>query len=542
MSRRLVILTTALAAIAALAPSAAYADVTALQTEAYAKPSGVGSINFWWHIKYTNAGQPMAICFRDRDGSVGTWSYPSDGDMYGGPYAVPPPAITGQPDRSCQYVGSGIDTDFHYRADNVVSGHLYFFCAKEWDYYSNIGWQPSAIPAQCPGGYYSNQSYDGVTLTGIFVTSELPTSPVTIDGGAAYTRDPTLHIHIGYADALSVPAWPASFMCSILVRDCVNADGSAFTYQSSCSNYPASGDSCTYVYNGADGTVHECVRVADLAIPDSGESAPPNLAAARANYANLSDATCAQIIVDRQPPTITASANPANPNVGDRVTFSASSADAGSGPSNSYTWDFGDGSPTEHGASVTHVYTSPGAMNAKVTTSDKAGNSAEKQVPLMVSAPSSGGPGSTGPGSTGPGNTGPGSSGPGSSGGTLTPPPTSTQVGQQGPGGTQTTSISAGHAAALKLIAPNKVSLRQSHHRLLLEISVPAAGEIDLVLRHGHNRLARGHVKLGRKRAIGFVLTLPGSVSPGRLQLEITFTLRGERKGSTHTLTITFTK
>jgi hypothetical protein len=45
---------------------------------------------------------------------------------------------------------------------------------------------------------------------------------------------------------------------------------------------------------------------------------------------------------------------------------------------------------------------------------------------------------------------------------------------------------------------------------------------------------------VSRKRAIGFALTLPRSLSPGRFQLVVTVSLLGGRYRSTRTLTIAF--
>ena len=63
----------------------------------------------------------------------------------------------------------------------------------------------------------------------------------------------------------------------------------------------------------------------------------------------------------------TSSLNPSN--VGDTVTFTASATDS-SGATPSYTWDFGDGSATVSGASVTHMFAAQGFYTVTVMASN----------------------------------------------------------------------------------------------------------------------------------------------------------------------------
>ncbi|MCL6642293.1 MAG: PKD domain-containing protein [Candidatus Bipolaricaulota bacterium] len=88
-----------------------------------------------------------------------------------------------------------------------------------------------------------------------------------------------------------------------------------------------------------------------------------------------------------QPPQAQFSFSPLTPTVGDEVVFDASGSKDPDGQIVEYLWDFGDGSPTESGPTVIHVYSSPGQYTVKLTVTDDQGlsNSSEKTLTVVVS-------------------------------------------------------------------------------------------------------------------------------------------------------------
>ena len=491
MARRLAAIGLPLA-ILLVAAAPAGATVSAKSSPAYVKPVA-SAIHFWWHINYDTSASAMAVCFRFKVDN-GAWQFPTNGDSSG----VPPNTLD-HPTGSCQSVGSGFNDDYYYRGDAITSGHAYFFCAKEWIFFAG-SWSPSAIPAACPGGYFSNQSYDGVTLTGMYATTAKPTSPVTIDDGAQYTTDPALRVRVSYANTLGVPAWPATWVCNITDRACTNGDGAAFVYESGCSNFQANVATCTRNYGGPDGTVFQCVRAADQAVPDSGAANPPNLAAANAVNANLSDATCTSIVLDRAAPALTASASDTAPKRGQEVTFTAGADDATSGPSGQFSWNFGDGAAAASamaGSTVKHTYATKGLRTVTVTTTDNAGNQSTKSIPVDV-----------------------------------------TETGETGtPGGTGTQTGSVG---ALTVLAPKKLSLKKSKRKLRLVLTPSTLGKASITLKRGKRKVASRQVTFTSTRAVSAVLRLPKSARRGRHKLVIVFTDTGGAKKTT-TLKLTLT-
>jgi PKD repeat protein len=79
--------------------------------------------------------------------------------------------------------------------------------------------------------------------------------------------------------------------------------------------------------------------------------------------------------------------SPQSPNVGDTITFDATSSTPGApgGSIISYSWDFGDGS-TGTGRNVTHAYTTQGNFTVKLVVTDDQGRtaSASRTVPVGV--------------------------------------------------------------------------------------------------------------------------------------------------------------
>lgn len=85
-------------------------------------------------------------------------------------------------------------------------------------------------------------------------------------------------------------------------------------------------------------------------------------------------------------PTATFFVTPSSPNVGQTVTFNASTSVAAPGHSiTSYEWDFGDGR-TAGGATVTHAYTAPGSYTVLLRTTDSAGRKGTSTQTINVGA------------------------------------------------------------------------------------------------------------------------------------------------------------
>ena len=276
---------------------------------------------------------------------------------------------------------------------NLTSGHTYEACVdfEYYDYTPPAGW----VPLQT----YMCESTK--------IDSGAPTTSLTIDNGDTWTSNPNLSVRITYSDAVSA-AWPSSFMCA---GDSGCTSLGSFSYDSVCSNYPASGQSCTRNFDGSDGLQRQCVSVADSAVPDNpattasenGFTFHDQFAQATANFANLSSIACDTISLDSGGPDITMGGDPAVGTALQTTTFTASSTDTGIGPTNSFLWDFGDGD-TRTGKTIGHTYVNAGTYTVKVTNTDQLGNSSTKQISYTVNPVPSTGGGGTDPGAGGGGS------------------------------------------------------------------------------------------------------------------------------------------
>jgi PKD repeat protein len=79
---------------------------------------------------------------------------------------------------------------------------------------------------------------------------------------------------------------------------------------------------------------------------------------------------------------------PAAGSVGQQLTYTVAAASGATVPSDTiYTWDFGDGTSTATGASVTHVYTTSGTYTIKVTANSvSGGTSGTDTLKVVISA------------------------------------------------------------------------------------------------------------------------------------------------------------
>ena len=140
-------------------------------------------------------------------------------------------------------------------------------------------------------------------------------------------------------------------------------------------------------------------------------------------------------------------------NVGDVVTLDGTESVVDLGPA-TYTWNFGDGSPTVTSESVHHSYSAPGAYSVTLTVTDAGQNVSSAQRTITVSGPPAGA--GSGPGGSG------GSGGDGSrTGGDTT---TGSTAAATAPGSAATTPTTGGAAAPKpKLKAPAATATIVSH-------------------------------------------------------------------------------
>ena len=84
-------------------------------------------------------------------------------------------------------------------------------------------------------------------------------------------------------------------------------------------------------------------------------------------------------------PVALASASPTSGFAPLVVTFDSTGSSPGSAGNLTYTWSFGDGSPTESGTSATHTYENVGTYTATLTLTNDAGTSTSSPVTVGVS-------------------------------------------------------------------------------------------------------------------------------------------------------------
>jgi plastocyanin len=337
-----------------------------------------------------------------------------------------------------------------------------------------------------------------------------PSTSIALAGGAAATKDAHIPIQVGFSDDIAGP-FPANFLCfqyGGTSNICDKNAGFIYGYNSACS-VPASGGkattfTCTADFGSGgspapDGPVWACVVAADAAIPDNPSG--PNQAQS-AEKANLSDAKCDGVVLDRAAPTVSIDAV-TSAKVGDLVAFGAQASDATSGVAGGYDWTFGDGTAGATGDSVNHTFTTAGTFEVRVKAKDAAGNEGTATKVVTVAPAGGGGGGSAGGGSTGGSSTGGSSTGGTSTGGSSTGDDAS------GPG-----------AAAFDVSAPRKLKARAKS--LPLTLSTDAAGKVSVALVRSGRVLAKGTKTVG-EGTTAYKLKLPRKAKAGRYTLKVTF-------------------
>jgi plastocyanin len=329
-----------------------------------------------------------------------------------------------------------------------------------------------------------------------------PSTSLALAGGAAATKDAKVAIQVNFADDVAGP-FPANFMCFQFggtSNICDSNAGFIYGYTSACSVPGGGGKSTTFTCTAdfgsgdkpaPDGPVWACVIAADAAIPDNPSG--PNQSQS-AEKANLSDAKCDGVLLDRKAPTVSLE-GAASAKVGDLVAFAAQASDATSGVAGAFDWSFGDNTAGATGESVHHTFTTPGTYEVRVKTSDAAGNQGTATKTITVSQRTTTGGGSTG-GSTRGGSTG------------------------------------GGASAAVQVSAPRKLKARAKS--LPVTLTTDTAGKASFALVRSGRVVARGSKAIGAGTA-SYKLKLPRKPKAGKYVLKVTFTPAG---GTARTKTI----
>ena len=374
-----------------------------------------------------------------------------------------------------------------------------------------------------------------------------PATSIALAGGKEFTNDAKVAIGVGFSDDVAGP-FPANFMCFQFggTNNICDANaGFIYGYNSACS-VPASGGkstsfTCTADFGAGnqpapDGPVWACVIAADQSIPDNPNG--PNQSQS-AEKANLSEAKCDGVVLDRAAPKVAITAA-ASAQVGELVSFGAQASDAGSGLAPGYEWTYGDNTAAGSGESVNHTYTQPGTYEVRVKASDAAGNDGWARKLVTVTAPASGGGDgdSDGAGDGGGGNGGGngGGAGGGSAGGGG-----STGGGSGSTGGGSTGDDgSAGDAPAesggFEVSAPRKLKLAKAK-ALPIALTAEAGGKVSVALVRSGRVLARGSKAIAAGTST-YRLKLPRKAKAGRYVLKVTFAPQGGT-ASTSTLKVT---
>ncbi|HEX6583391.1 MAG TPA: PKD domain-containing protein, partial [Thermoleophilaceae bacterium] len=257
---------------------------------------------------------------------------------------------------------------------NLQHGGQYGVCAQGSYTFPNDSLWISDGPSSCSmGTQLGRRAYTTIDRS-------KPNASVALAGGAAATKDARIPIQVGFSDDVAGP-FPANFMCFQFggtSNICDKNAGFIYGYSSACSVPGSAGKSTTFTCTAdfgsggnpaPDGPVWACVIAADAAIPDNPSG--PNQSQS-AEKANLSDAQCDGVLLDRAAPQVTIQ-SVAAAKAGDLVSFGSQASDATSGLAGGYEWSFGDNTGTATGEAVNHTFTQPGTYEVKVKTTDAAG-------------------------------------------------------------------------------------------------------------------------------------------------------------------------
>ena len=346
-----------------------------------------------------------------------------------------------------------------------------------------------------------------------------PSTSIALAGGAAATKDAKVAIQVNFADDVAGP-FPANFMCFQFggTSDiCDSNAGFIYGYTSACSVPAGGGKSTTFTCTAdfgsgdkpaPDGPVWACVIAADAAIPDNPSG--PNQSQS-AEKANLSDAKCDGVLLDRKAPTVSID-GAASAKVGDLVAFGAQASDATSGVAGSFDWSFGDNTGGATGESVNHTFTAPGTYEVRVKTTDAAGNQGTATKVVTVSAA----------------------------------PAAAPRVAARAAAARRGWRLDrwrlhrrrldrGGSSAAVQVSAP-RASSRRAPRSLPVTLTTDTAGKASFALVRSGRVVARGSKAIGAGTA-SYKLKLPRKAKAGKYVLKVTFTPTGG-KASTKTIKV----
>jgi hypothetical protein len=386
----------------------------------------------------------------------------------------------------------------------------------------------------------TNSTCQGIDTrrTGTTIDRTKPAISVAVSGADQYTRTVPIPVTINYGDNLAFP-FPANFICARTGMDPAAAQASCnasgppqYNYSSDCS-VPANPGSNVTSFSCSvtdspplpDGPVTVCSISADGAIPDN----PGNVDQGQtADKANLSDSQCGYVVVDRTAPSVSFTA-PATAHVGDLINLNGSVTDGGSGASSGVTWTFGDNTANGSGIATTHTYTQAGTYTITMAGGDNVGNPGQAAQTITIAPPL-------------PPGSGPAGGGTSTGGGTVTAPPTASEIAKQvgvkgGAGATQTTS-----AGALDVLTAKKLKLSKKLKTLPLALTADTAGRATFALVRSGRIVSKAGLTITKPGSLGFRLKLPKSLKAGRYSLKISFTPKGASKASVKTISVTFLK
>ena len=402
-------------------------------------------------------------------------------------------------------------------AGTLTNGTTYQMCGTGYMLLSGT-WFPD-VPGTCDG--YLNIN------TATTIDRGKPTvTNVGVEGSATYTNKTvgqTLALSGVYNDAIS-PPWPAAYTCVRTNADPATAcNGATYTYQSGCSNAAAGSSttnnpfSCTYPIQAGDpdGPFVFCAMVSDSSVPDNPANPDPYAGFTSSN-ANVSTPSCGYVVIDRTAPTLGISGG-TTATASQSLTLSASATDpaagitAGSGPSGSYTWSWGDNTAATTGATAAHTYAQAGTYTVTLSSGDAAGNAASTTSVITVAARSGTATGGTGAGT---------SSG---SSGTVTAAPTASSIAAAV--GTRSTQTQT--AGGIDVLTARTVRIASKPKALPLAITAHQLGTATFTLTRNGRSVTQAGLAITKAGALGLRLKLPKRLLAGAYVLKVAFTPTG---------------
>ena len=514
---RAVVAAICLALVAAFGATTAQASSLSLQYEpTYTK----GTSNHWYTSQYhSNDDAWYYVCASAGDNGVAIAGEQSNGSN--GPGTLNCGGNTGYGNTS---------TTWSLNATTPQSqGHKYEMCLTDYhDWPNPLG-----------GIFWSMQT---TMCQWTILDASKPAVTTGINGDDEYTKNPAVNVRIDYNDSISPPWSGADGRAANQICFSQGATCTPSGYNANCS-VTAAWTRVTYFLCGAtlpsDGKWYACAKASDRAIPDVRDWGSVN-----SNQANVSDAACGWITLDRAGPTVSVDASATSVKVGELVTLGAQAADAVSGVKGDFSWTFGDGTAGATGASTTHTYTQPGTYVVAATGSDGAGNSGTGTKTITVAPLSTPGDGGTGGGPTGGGTTGGGTTGGGTTGGGTTGGGTTgggtTGGGTTGGGTTGGGTTQDAAVGSLDVTTARTVKVTRKLKKLPVALTTETPGKVTIALLKGAKIVAKGGTTLSDAGTFAYRLKLPkaSKLKAGAYKLKVSFTPQGQTTAVTKTLKV----